>query len=249
MYDAVFARYYDELGWNGFALALAPRLASFLESQGCRPGSMLDVACGTGVLMAELRGLIPRLEVFGVDQSEEMLKVAGGRLGTGYPSPFLRHGDMAGFALGRKFDLITCTYDSLNHILEPEGIRSAFATVARHLNPGAWYVVDVNAELAFRANWNSYSVRHTNGNLVMEKSIYDARQRLAAVAIEATILRENLPVGYFTELFWERAYAADDLVRWMQEAGLDVRFIKDFRGNDLAEPEKANRLFFYATRA
>jgi SAM-dependent methyltransferase len=249
MYDASFARYYDELGWDSFALSIAPRFASFLESQGCLPRSALDVACGTGVLMAELRRLIPGLQVHGLDQSEEMLRVTGGRLATGYPSPILFHGDMTHFSLGRKFDLITCSYDSLNHILEPEGVRSAFASVAAHLNPGGWYIVDVNTDLAFRTNWNGYTVRHRNGNLVIEKPIYDARRKLAVVAIEATVVRDGVPVGYVNEVFWEKAYAGDELVKWMREGGLDVRFIRDFRGNDVVEPDKTYRPFFYATKS
>jgi SAM-dependent methyltransferase len=247
VYDAVFARYYDELGWKHFAQNLAPVLVSFMDSQGYHPAGALDIACGTGTLLSELRRLIPVLEISGLDQSEEMLKVSAAKLGLSYPASNLVVGDMSAFSLGRKFDLITCTFDALNHILEPDKVRSAFASVAGHLNPGGWYVVDVNTDFAFRAGWDSYSVTHPGGNLLIQKSIYDRTQRLAACTVEATILKEGQPKAHFNELFWERAYAIADLKDWMAEVGLDVRFTKDHRGNDLQQPEESPRVVFYAT--
>ena len=246
MYEATFARYYDDLGWQTFPRRLAPAILDFLRSQGKPPASVLDIACGTGTLLSELRRLSPDLQVSGLDLSEDMLKVCAAKLGFKYPSPDLVPGDMSSFSMGRKFDLVTCTFDSLNHLLEPSKSRSALGAVATHLSPGGWYVVDVNTDLGFRATWDS--VMHPGGNLLIQKCIYDRSQKMAVYSVEATVLKQGRPVAHFSEVVWERAYAVADMRKWMQEAGLEVRFVRDSAGNDLMDPEGAPRVFFYATR-
>lgn len=248
MYGPVFAQYYDELGWDRFPRSFAEVLFAFLRSQDCEVESMLDVACGTGVLLGEMRRLIPGLQVTGLDQSEEMLKVGAQRLGAGYPPADLIKGDMTGFFLGRKFDIVTCTFDALNHILEAEGIRCAFASVASHLDQGGWYVADVNTEFALRTAWDGFSVDHRGGHTVIQKSMYDPRKRVATQAIEAMILRDGLPVAHFNEVFYERAYPVEDLVRWMSDTGLEVRYLRDMRGNDIEDVESVPRVFLYAVK-
>src|SRR5260370_8190090 len=44
------------------------------------PLRLLDVACGTGLLLEQLSHLLPGAEVYGIDQSEEMLSQARHRL-------------------------------------------------------------------------------------------------------------------------------------------------------------------------
>src|SRR5215831_15161412 len=41
-----------------------------------RPPRVLDVACGTGILLKELLGRVPGVEAYGVDASEDMLAQA-----------------------------------------------------------------------------------------------------------------------------------------------------------------------------
>jgi ubiquinone/menaquinone biosynthesis C-methylase UbiE len=59
----------DRPGWDEDVAALCAALAAL------PPARTLDVACGTGFLAAHLQG-----EITGLDQSEEMLDVARGRL-------------------------------------------------------------------------------------------------------------------------------------------------------------------------
>ena len=43
-----------------------------------RPPRVLDVACGTGILLSQLLGLLPDLEAYGIDASADMLAHLGG---------------------------------------------------------------------------------------------------------------------------------------------------------------------------
>jgi SAM-dependent methyltransferase len=101
-----------------------------------RPGAqtLLDVACGTGVHLEHLSGY----EVEGLDLDPEMLAVARERL----PDVTFHEGDMTSFDLGKRFDAVVCMFSSIGYARAEEGLRSAIASMARHLEPRGVLVVE-----------------------------------------------------------------------------------------------------------
>ncbi len=51
---------------------------------------------------------------------------------------------MASFDLGRRFDVVVCAFDSINHLLDFAEWESTFAAVARPPDRGGLFVFDVN---------------------------------------------------------------------------------------------------------
>jgi len=127
LYDAVYASIRDY-----------PREAAELDRliQERRPGArtLLDIACGTGAHLEHLTGY----EVEGLDLDPEMLGVARERL----PNVPLHEGDMADFELGKRFDAVVCMFSSIGYVRTEERLRSAVASMARHLEPGGVLVVE-----------------------------------------------------------------------------------------------------------
>jgi SAM-dependent methyltransferase len=127
LYDAVYASIRDY-----------PREAAELDRliQERRPGArtLLDIACGTGAHLEHLTGY----EVEGLDLDPEMLGVASERL----PNVPLHEGDMADFDLGKRFDAVVCMFSSIGYVRTAERLRSAVASMARHLEPGGVLVVE-----------------------------------------------------------------------------------------------------------
>ena len=127
LYDAVYASIRDY-----------PREAAELDRliQERRPGArtLLDIACGTGAHLEHLTGY----EVEGLDLDPEMLGVARERL----PNVPLHEGDMADFDLGKRFDVVVCMFSSIGYVRTAERLRSAVASMARHLEPGGVLVVE-----------------------------------------------------------------------------------------------------------
>ena len=133
-YD-VFARFYDEVMDDP-----APRAARVLELiQRYRPAprSVLEIACGTGSILARLDSVPER---FGLDLSPEMLARARIKI----PGVELVCGDMTSFDLGRRFDVVACVFDSINHLLTFDEWEWTFAAVHDHLTDGGLFVFDVN---------------------------------------------------------------------------------------------------------
>ena len=50
MYSDVFCKVYNEFGWNYYPEIFGEQLLQWLQKQGIRPKSCLDLGCGTGIL-------------------------------------------------------------------------------------------------------------------------------------------------------------------------------------------------------
>lgn len=135
-----------------------------------RPPRVLDVACGTGILLQAIIKRVPEVEVYGVDASHDMVAQATTAL-KGYPhvqlqQAFVRSGVMAGlsFAPG-MFDLITCT-NALHDMMEPPGVLRGLESL---LVPGGQLILEDYArrEPAFpwaMVEWLAHSVEGGQGH-------------------------------------------------------------------------------------
>jgi SAM-dependent methyltransferase len=128
LYDALYATFKDYA-------AEAAQLRALIAERVPGARSLLDVACGTGTHLAELRG---HYEVEGLDLDPELLAVAQGRL----PGVPLYEGDMTAFDLGRRFDVVLNLFSSIGYAGSEEQLRAAVAAMARHLEPDGLLIVE-----------------------------------------------------------------------------------------------------------
>jgi SAM-dependent methyltransferase len=108
-----------------------------IERYGPTASSLLELGCGTG---AVLSGLSAVGSLAGIDISPNMLDIARARL----PGVQFTQGDISSFDLGRKFDVIVCTYDVLNHLTEFDHWTSCFACTGKHLAESGLFIFDIN---------------------------------------------------------------------------------------------------------
>ena len=106
-------------------------------------GSLLELGCGTGsVLIAlaqRLRAGRPQAPVVGVDGSPGMISVARRR-----DAGIEWHvGDLRDPGLDRRFDLVLCAFNTLQHLLRDEDLAQAFGAARRLLAPGGRYAFDI----------------------------------------------------------------------------------------------------------
>ncbi len=103
---------------------------------GCR--SVLEPGCGTGRMLVAFarRGS----EVFGFDLSESALAIARRRTAPFAELATVAVADMAEFVLGRTFGGAICPINTLGH-LSPAQLATHLECMARHLEPGARYLV------------------------------------------------------------------------------------------------------------
>lgn len=113
----------------------AQQLERVVRERHPHAATLLDVACGTGKHLEQLRG---RFACEGVDLDEGLLAVARERV----PDVPLHVADMRDFDLGRQFDVVTCLFSAIGFVGGPTGLAAAARTLARHLAPGGILLVE-----------------------------------------------------------------------------------------------------------
>ncbi|HWA83188.1 MAG TPA: class I SAM-dependent methyltransferase [Fimbriimonadaceae bacterium] len=98
-------------------------------------GTLLDVACGTGKHLEVLR---EDFSCEGLDLDAKLLEVARQRL----PGMPLHVGDMTGFDLGKKFNVVTCLFSAIGYATTPESLHAAAKCLAKHIKPGGLAIVE-----------------------------------------------------------------------------------------------------------
>jgi ubiquinone/menaquinone biosynthesis C-methylase UbiE len=188
-YSGRRARHYNTR-WRSFtkrtlAEALAvideARLRRVPEQLG-RPPRVLDVACGTGVLLKLLLERVPEVEAHGVDASQDMLAQAHILLGN-LPNVQLERAEVGAGETAdlpyapETFDLVTCTnalHDLANPVATLEGLRQLLVPegqlvvedFARREPPFPWFAVE-------------WLLRRIEGSYVRAYTLVEARSLCA----------------------------------------------------------------------
>ena len=141
--SAASARRYDhqvEVLFGGGAAAmrrqaLVPLREALLEHRGgVRSARLLDIACGTGGFLAEIKRNYPRLAVTGIDLSAPYLAVARRRLSAWSRVTLAEaNAEVLPFA-NASFDIVTCVY--LFHELPHRARQGVAREIRRVLKPG-----------------------------------------------------------------------------------------------------------------
>ncbi len=133
-YDPL-ATYYDAV--TGDCATEAALIDRIIERACGRAATLLEVACGTGGIIAALAG---RYQVSGLDISPAMLAAARKKLPDGTP---LYLADMSDFTISATFDAVVCVYHGLNHLLDFPAWEAFFDCAYRHLNGGGVLIFDM----------------------------------------------------------------------------------------------------------
>ncbi len=137
MYSDVFCKVYNELGWNYYPEAFGGQLLHWMKETKADVQSALDLACGTGILCRILHEA--GVAACGADLSEGMIAIAREH----NPEIPFEVADMITYRPEKRFDLVTCTGDALNHIPELRDVERIFRNVYECLNPGGFFIFDL----------------------------------------------------------------------------------------------------------
>jgi len=209
------ARLYDAIySFKDYA-AEAAAIHELVQRRNAGASTLLDVACGTGAHLAELRRWYRSV---GLDADPELLAVARERLG----DVELVEGDMRDFDLGRRFDAVTCMFSSIGYVGGVEELDRAVATMAGHLEPGGVLVVEP---------WLSpdrIDVPHVGAVFVDEPELKIARMDTVEVSGNRSIMELHYLVGrpddieHFTERHELTLFEDEEMLAAFRAAGLAV---------------------------
>ena len=168
-----FADVYD--AWQmlyprAFSLAIAPRVVAAMKEHVVPNTVLADLACGTGIFPLWWQKTHPAWTVYGTDLSPAMIAAAKRaareavkqttkqatrqsaerpNAGRARRAPTLLVQDMRQFSLPEPAGVVTCLFDSLNHLTREADLAQTFRAVARSLAPRGLFLFDLVDELAF----------------------------------------------------------------------------------------------------
>lgn len=220
------ASYYDKLyAWKDYA-AESGKVRALIERHKRSPGKrLLDVACGTGMHLAQLS---KHYDCSGLDLDENLLAIARTRC----PGLAFHHADMRDFDLGETFDVVTCLFSSIAYIAEYDDLVSAFRAFYRHLAPGGVAIIEgfVRPE-----DWKQGFIHalHVDEPDLKITRMNVSQRRSDLVQIEFHYLIGTKDgVTHETEMHISRLYTDKEYVSAFEAAGFDVKLI----GDGLMEP-------------
>jgi hypothetical protein len=150
--------------------------------------------------------------------------------------------------LPRSYDGAVSTFDSLNHILSEDALRSTLCNTAGALKAGSTFVFDMLTEEAYQTHWGEgFVIVRDDHVLTITGAAYDFRSRMAQCTItmfrliDGSWKREDVVVR-------ERCYTARELDSALSDAGFGS--VNCYAAADLGMAGElgAGRTFYIATR-
>ena len=141
---------------------------------------IIDIACGVGAACFYFAKL--GYQVSGVDISKDMLDAAKRSLARQNCHIDWFQQDMRELCIPKKAELITCMYDSLNFMLNPQELTTVFQKVFNLLNPKGVFIFDMYTILGLSMHWGEgIEEIHTNEteHFIASNTSWDADTRMA----------------------------------------------------------------------
>jgi SAM-dependent methyltransferase len=233
LYDAIAPIYDEWQAWRGmtpFAHVAAARLQPLLDREadaarraGRADPALIDLGCGTGTLLAEVRRARPHWRLAGVDGSAGMLAVARAKLAAASGVTFARVHLGAPLPFSPAFDVCTAFYDTLNHLLDVAALARTFAVAAAVLRPGALLVFDLTSRHGFEDWWEA-SNTFTGAGWRME--IDAGFDRATEIATADVTVERGGRTGHFQ--IRERYFGRDDVADALAAAGFAIEEEEDW---------------------
>ena len=198
------------------------RWADYIEKHFARSAlpihTVLDLACGTGSLTAELMGR--GYEMVCADRSAEMLSVAAEKCRdlAGEPPVFLCQ-SMEKLDLYGTVDACVCCLDSVNYVTSPRKLKKAFQRVHLFLMPGGLFLFDINTPDKLRGLDGGMFIDETDDAYCVWRAEYAPRRRICTYGMDIFRLEEDGRWSRGEEVHEEYAYEPDELEEYLREAG------------------------------
>lgn len=178
------------------------------------PHTILEIGCGTGKFGAKFSR--DDFTVFGMDISLEMLRVAKPRARR-YFSVFC--GDVRNFALSCTIDFIFSVHDTMNYLITPCELRSAFASVRNIMHEESIFMFDLTTEHNIRRFFDGKVTRHVCGKTeVLWENSYNRESKIVCSVLTLSRGGDLAEV----EIHQQRIYEKDDILPLLHDVGLEI---------------------------
>ena len=240
------AESYDQLTTDVRYRAWADYLEKHFSKVSIPVHTVLDLACGTGSLTAELA--LRGYEMIGVDQSPEMLAVAAEKCRdlNVEEAPIFLCQSMEKLDLYGTIDACVCCLDSVNYVTRPAALKRAFSRVHLFLMPGGLFVFDVKTPEALEGADGEVFLDETEDTYCVWRADYSPKRRTLTYGMDIFRQREDGTWDRGEEVHEEYAYTPEELEQYLRDAGfVDVRCWGNLK---LRAPNPGEERIFFTAR-
>jgi SAM-dependent methyltransferase len=229
-------RFYDAA--MGDRTEMASYIRRLIRRHKPRARTLLELACGTGAI---LKILAKSYDVAGLDLSPQMLLLARKKL----PHVRFYRKDMVSFSLGKKFDVIICVFDSINHVLKFADWKKIFRNASRHLEKDGLFLFDINTEAKLDRLISAPTWVHKFGRNLEFINVTDGRRGIANWNIRVFEYQSRNKYRLFEEDIKEISFPVNKI-----RAALRKRFtnVKVIDATERTPSTKSDRLYFVCKR-
>lgn len=223
-----FALFYDEINNSDFYNHYVSFIKRIIKENNIRNPHILDLACGTGILIQKLRSRYSNIE--GVDMSKEMLAVAR-KKNKGTP---LYNQNFTNVNTKKKYDVIVSTFDSINYVTSKKDLNRTLKNVAGHLNKGGFFVFDFN------------TIHKKIPFVIKKKNVVFENSRKGNYW--DVVIRIKKGGKVYIERHRERLYSFKEMCSTLVYHGLKIAALYAGFNKKITKPNRYQRLFIIAQK-
>jgi SAM-dependent methyltransferase len=215
-YDS-YSKVYDEVMGKEYQLIYKNLIKKSLGKSNIKNKKILELGCGTGIILSSLSN---NNKTFGVDISPEMIKIAKKNDKKSTYSIM----NMVNFKLPYFYDIIFCSFDSINHLLNINDWKKTFKAVKKHLNPKGIFIFDFNTIDKFSKINNRTVIRKIKNNyIIMETRAHDNK----CVWDISIFLKEKDNYKLFKEKITEATFPKGQIIQILKKYFRNIEVVKE----------------------
>jgi len=216
-------------------------LISIFEKFNIKTDLMCELGCGTGNITSKL--VAKSYDVIGLDNSLDMLSVAREK----NDNIMYLHQDMRELELFGSVDVFISICDSLNYITDIEDLDLVFSKINYYLNPGGYFIFDLNTEYKFKniLGNNTYTDTNDKGMYIWE-NYYDKKAKINEYDLTLFMKTSDDLFEKHVETHLEKAYFKKDIKSILKRYNL--KLVNSFDAFTFNKPNKKSERIYYVVR-
>lgn len=206
---------------------------------------VLDLGCGTGTLTELLAG--KGYDMIGVDLSQEMLNVALEKKEQSGSNILYLCQDMRMLDLYSTVGTVISVCDSVNYLLKDEEVVETFSLIHNYLYPGGIFIFDFNTVYKYEQVIGDATIAENREDCsFIWENYYHPEEHVNEydLTIFAKIKEEEL-FGRFFETHLQRGYTVEEMVSFVEQAGMRVELVLDADTHKVPSPD-SERIYVVA---